>query len=93
VPEVPPPAKVPSDPITALRGGHDSQGLHVNARMWAGRSTSCTRSPRARDLVRLKGDRRRPTLRQLPWQLLHLRCPSRCQPLPAQHRSSCHSIT
>src|SRR6266849_4949920 len=33
LPEVPPPAKVPGDPIKALRACHDSQGLRVNARI------------------------------------------------------------
>jgi 5-methylcytosine-specific restriction endonuclease McrA len=32
LPEVPPPAAVPSDPVTALRACHDSQGLRVHAR-------------------------------------------------------------
>ena len=32
LPEVPPPAAVPRDPIKALRACHDSQGLRLNAR-------------------------------------------------------------
>jgi len=32
LPEVPPPAKVPADPIKALHESHDTQGLHVTAR-------------------------------------------------------------
>jgi hypothetical protein len=32
LPEVPPPAAVPSDPVRALRARHDSQGLRVHAR-------------------------------------------------------------
>jgi hypothetical protein len=32
LPEVPPPAPVPGDPITALRERHDSQGLRLTAR-------------------------------------------------------------
>jgi len=32
LPEVPPPAAVPADPITALRACHASQGLRINAR-------------------------------------------------------------
>ena len=32
LPEVPPPAKVPADPIKALHESHDAQGLHVTAR-------------------------------------------------------------
>jgi 5-methylcytosine-specific restriction endonuclease McrA len=32
LPEVPPSATVPGDPITVLRACHDAQGLHVNAR-------------------------------------------------------------
>jgi len=32
LPEVPPPAAVPEDPIKALRASHDAQGLHVTAR-------------------------------------------------------------
>jgi len=32
LPEVPPPAAVPEDPITALRACHASQGLRVHAR-------------------------------------------------------------
>jgi len=36
LPEVPPPAAVPEDPIKALRACHDSHGLHVNA--WTGRA-------------------------------------------------------
>ena len=32
LPEVPPPAAVPGDPIKALRICHDSQGLHLDAR-------------------------------------------------------------
>jgi hypothetical protein len=32
VPEVPPPAGVPRDPVHALRAQHDAQGLHLHAR-------------------------------------------------------------
>jgi 5-methylcytosine-specific restriction endonuclease McrA len=32
LPEVPPPAAVPADPVTALRACHDSQGLRIDAR-------------------------------------------------------------
>jgi hypothetical protein len=32
LPEVPPPAAVLGDPIEALRTGHDSQGLRIDAR-------------------------------------------------------------
>src|SRR5947208_6568845 len=32
LPEVPPPAAVPADPIKALHESHDAQGLHVHAR-------------------------------------------------------------
>jgi 5-methylcytosine-specific restriction endonuclease McrA len=32
LPEVPPPAAVPDDPVRALRARHDSQGLRVHAR-------------------------------------------------------------
>ena len=32
LPQVPPPAAVPSDPVNALRAAHDAQGLHVHAR-------------------------------------------------------------
>jgi 5-methylcytosine-specific restriction endonuclease McrA len=32
LPEVPPPARVPGDPVKALRACHDSQGLRINAR-------------------------------------------------------------
>ena len=32
LPEVPPPAKVPGDPVEALRARHDSQGLHIGPR-------------------------------------------------------------
>jgi len=32
LPEVPPPAKVPADPVKALRARHDSQGFRVHAR-------------------------------------------------------------
>src|SRR5437899_1526038 len=32
LPEVPPPAKVPADPVEALRARHDSHGLRVTAR-------------------------------------------------------------
>jgi 5-methylcytosine-specific restriction endonuclease McrA len=32
LPEVPPPAAVPAEPIKALRACHDSQGLRINAR-------------------------------------------------------------
>ena len=32
LPEVPPPAPVPADPVKVLRACHDSQGLHVDAR-------------------------------------------------------------
>jgi 5-methylcytosine-specific restriction endonuclease McrA len=32
LPEVPPPAAVPSDPLNTLRACHDSQGLHIDAR-------------------------------------------------------------
>jgi hypothetical protein len=32
LPEVPPPAAVPGDPIEALHAYHDSQGLRINAR-------------------------------------------------------------
>ena len=32
LPEMPPPAAVPSDPVKAIRARHDSQGLRVNAR-------------------------------------------------------------
>jgi 5-methylcytosine-specific restriction endonuclease McrA len=35
LPEVPPPAAVPSDPVTALRARHDAQGLRIGPR------TSC----------------------------------------------------
>jgi hypothetical protein len=32
LPQVPPPAAVPSDPVNALLVAHDAQGLHVHAR-------------------------------------------------------------
>jgi hypothetical protein len=32
LPDVPPPAGVPADPVAALRAHHDSQGLRINAR-------------------------------------------------------------
>jgi hypothetical protein len=32
LPEVPPPAAVPADPVAALRTCHDAQGLHLNGR-------------------------------------------------------------
>jgi hypothetical protein len=32
LPEVPPPAAVPADPVTALRACHDSHGLRLNGR-------------------------------------------------------------
>ena len=32
LPEVPSPAAVPGDPVTALRANHDAQGLRLNAR-------------------------------------------------------------
>src|SRR3989475_397190 len=32
LPQVPPPAAVPSDPVNALRAAHDAQGLQVHAR-------------------------------------------------------------
>ena len=32
LPEVPPPAAVPADPVTALRARHDAQGLRLTAR-------------------------------------------------------------
>ena len=32
LPEVPPPAAVPADPVQALRARHDEQGLHLHAR-------------------------------------------------------------
>jgi len=32
LPEVPPPAAVPGDPVKALRACHDSNGLHIDAR-------------------------------------------------------------
>ncbi len=32
LPEVPPPAAVPADPVEALRARHDAQGLHLHAR-------------------------------------------------------------
>jgi len=40
LPEVPPPAAVPVDPVEALRTCHDAQGLHLNGRtacpLWVG---------------------------------------------------------
>jgi hypothetical protein len=40
LPEVPPPAAVPADPVEALRTGHDTQGLQLNGRtacpLWLG---------------------------------------------------------
>jgi hypothetical protein len=40
LPEVPPPAAVPADPVEALRTYHDTQGLHLNGRtarpLWLG---------------------------------------------------------
>jgi 5-methylcytosine-specific restriction endonuclease McrA len=40
LPEVPPPAAVPADPVAALRTCHDTQGLHLNGRtaypLWLG---------------------------------------------------------
>jgi 5-methylcytosine-specific restriction endonuclease McrA len=40
LPEVPPPAAVPDDPVQALRARHEAQGLHLHARTtcpgWAG---------------------------------------------------------
>jgi 5-methylcytosine-specific restriction endonuclease McrA len=46
LPDVPPPATVPGDPIKALRASHDSQGLHVNARTacagWLGEPLNLT---------------------------------------------------
>jgi len=32
LPDVPPPAAVPADPVAALHAHHDAQGLHINAR-------------------------------------------------------------
>ena len=32
LPQVPPPAAVPSDPVNVLLAAHDAQGLHVHAR-------------------------------------------------------------
>jgi len=32
LPEVPPPAATPTDPVQALRGRHDAQGLRIDAR-------------------------------------------------------------
>jgi hypothetical protein len=32
LPEVPPPAAVPEDPVKALQASHNAQGLHINAR-------------------------------------------------------------
>ncbi len=46
LPEVPPPAAVPGDPITALRACHDAQGLRVTARTacagWLGERLNVT---------------------------------------------------
>jgi hypothetical protein len=40
LPEVPPPAAVPADPVEALRTCHDARGLHLNGRtacpLWLG---------------------------------------------------------
>ena len=33
LPEVPPPAATPSDPVQALRARHEAQGLRIHARM------------------------------------------------------------
>ncbi|MGH7401401.1 MAG: HNH endonuclease signature motif containing protein, partial [Candidatus Rokuibacteriota bacterium] len=42
LPEVPPPAAVPADPVEALRADHDARGIHLNARtacpLWLGES-------------------------------------------------------
>jgi 5-methylcytosine-specific restriction endonuclease McrA len=57
LPEVPPPAAVPADPVGTLRARHAAQGLRVHARTtcpgwlesawtWAGRSTCCIRGRR-----------------------------------------------
>jgi hypothetical protein len=40
LPDVPAPAAIPEDPVTALRAGHEAQGLHLHARtacpLWLG---------------------------------------------------------
>ncbi len=74
LPEVPPPAAVPDDPVQVIRAQNEAQGLHLNARTacagWLGErldvgwpSTSCIPWPRERwgrvDHCR-NGNRRRP---------------------------------
>jgi hypothetical protein len=63
LPDIPPPAAVPGDPITTLRACHDAQGLHLDARTgcagWLGERLNVTW---AIDVLHPLAQRSRPSL-------------------------------